>query len=109
MKRYGILREKGLPSPMVIHDKLMTQDHYIERLNKLASNQASTLGVKYLTTGKVLHDSLENMFFIENEEKHLFINMLNFSKYIEANEIYRKMIIIKLPRNEWRMKLTDLL
>jgi len=39
MIKFGILREKGLPSPMVIHDKLMIQDDYIERLNKLASNK----------------------------------------------------------------------
>lgn len=42
MTKFGILREEGLPSPMVIHDKLMTQDDYVERLNKLANNQAST-------------------------------------------------------------------
>ena len=109
MLKYGILREKGLPSPMVIHDKLMTQDDYVERLNKLASRQASTLGVKALPTGKVLYDSLENLFFIEHEVKHLFVNRPNFDKYKKANEIYINMIRMKLPENEWWMKLTDLL
>jgi len=109
MTKFGILREKGLPSPIVIHDKLMTQDDYIERLNKLATSQASTLGVKALPTRKVLYDSLENIFFIEHEVKHLFVNRPNFSKYTEADEIYRKIIRIKLPAIEWWMKLTDLL
>ena len=34
MLKYGILREKGLPSPLVINDKLMTYEDYNERLNK---------------------------------------------------------------------------
>jgi len=50
MTKYGILREKGLPSPMVINDKLVTQEDYIERLKKLAASQASTSGVKSLPT-----------------------------------------------------------
>ena len=103
MIKYGILRENGLPSPMVIHDKLMTQDDYIERLNKLASSQAGTLGVKALLTGKVLYDNLENLFFLEDEIKHLFLNKPNFAKYTEADEIYRKMLKMKLPEGEWWM------
>lgn len=109
MTKYGILREKGIPSPMVIHDKLMNQDDYIERLNKLAKSQASTSGVKSLPTGKVLYDSLENLFFIEHEVKNLFTSRPNFSKYTEADKIYMKMIRMKLPNSEWWTKLTDLL
>lgn len=94
---------------MVIHDKLMTHEDYIEILNKLARNQASTSGVKSLPTGKVLYVGLENLFYIEHEVKHLFTRKPNFSKYIEVGEIYKKMIRMKLPDNEWWKKLTDLL
>lgn len=109
MTKFGILREKGLPSPMVIHDKLMTQDDYVERLNKLVNSQASTSGVKALPMGKVLYDNLENLFFLEHEIKHLFINKPKFSKYTEADEIYRKMLNMKFPEGECWMKLIDLL
>jgi len=109
MIKYDILSEKGLPSPMVIHDKLMTQEDYIERLNKLARNRASTSRVKSLPTGKVLYDGLKNLFYIEHEVRHLFIIKPNFSKYTEADEIYRKMIRMKLPDCEWWTKLTNLL
>jgi len=109
MLKYGILREKGLPSPLVIHDKLMTQEDYIERLHKQSRSQASSSGVKALPTGKVLYDGLENLFYIEHEIKHLFTSKPNFSKYTEANEVYRKMIRIKLPNSEWWTSLTDLL
>jgi len=100
MTKFGILREKGLPGPMVIHDNLMNQDDYIERLNKLACSQASTSEVKALPMGKVLYDKLEKLFFPEHEIKHLFVNKPNFSKYTEADEIYRKMLKMKLHEGE---------
>lgn len=59
MTKFGILREKDLPSPMVIHENLMTQEDYVKILNKLANDQASTSGVKALPIGKVLFDNLE--------------------------------------------------
>lgn len=88
MLKYGILREKGLPSPMVIHDKLMTQEDYVDKLNKWAKSQASTSRVKSLPTGRVLYDGLENLFYIEHEVKNLFTRKINFSKYTKADEIY---------------------
>lgn len=109
MTKFGILRQKGLPSPMVIHEKLTTQDDYVQTLNKLASNQASTSGVKALPTGKVLYDILENLFFLEHEVKTLFFKKISFYRYTEADETYRNMIKMKLPKDEWWMKLTYLL
>lgn len=109
MLKYGILREKGLPSPLVIHDKLMTQEDYIERLNKQARSQAGSSGVKALPTGKVLYDGMENLFYIEHEVKHLFTSKPNFAKYTEVDEVYKKMIRMKLPDNEWWTSLTDIL
>lgn len=109
MLKYGILREKGLPSPLVIHDKLMTQEDYIERLHKQSKSQASSLGVKALRIGKVLYDSHENLFYIEHEIKHLFTSKPIFAKYTKADEVYRKMIRIKLPDSEWWTNFIDLL
>jgi len=109
MEKFQILRNKGLPSPMVIHDKLMNQLNYVDRLRKLAKDQASTLGIKALPTGKVLYDILEDLFFLEHEVKHLFVTKPNFAKYIETDEIYRRMLKVKLPEDEWWEKMTDLL
>lgn len=33
MKRFDILQSKGLPSPLVINDKLMRHIDYVEKLN----------------------------------------------------------------------------
>jgi len=107
--KYGILREKSLPSPLVINDKLMTHDDYIERLNKQARSQANSSTVKGLPTRKVLYDGLENLFYIEHEVKYLFTNRPNLVKYTEANEVYRKMIRMKIPNNEWWTSMIDIL
>lgn len=99
MLSFGILREKGLPSPMVIHDKLMNQEVYNDKVNKLSTSQASTSRVKSSPTGRVLYDGLENLFYIEDEVKHLFTSKPSFAKYTEADEVYRKMIRITLPKS----------
>jgi len=96
MAKFQILWDKGLASPMVIHEKLMTQLDYTDRLRKLAKEQAITLGIKALPTEKVLHDTLENLFFLEHEVKHLFVTKPHFSKYTEVDEIYRRMLKVKL-------------
>ena len=63
MAKFQILREKGLPSPLVINDKLMTQLDYDNRLKQLAKEQASASAIKALPTGKVLYNTFENLFF----------------------------------------------
>lgn len=75
----------------------------------MAKEQASTLGIKALPTGKVLYDTFENLFFLEHQVKHLFVTKPNFAKYIEADEIYRIMLKLKLPEDEWWKKMIDLL
>jgi len=79
MAKFQIFRDKGLPIPMVINDKLMTQLDYSDTLRRLVKEKASTLGTKALPTGKVLYDTLENLFFLEHEVKHLFLTKPNFS------------------------------
>ena len=93
---------------MVINDKRMIQSDYVDRLEKLSIEQTSTLGIKALPIGKVLYDTLENLFFLEHEVKHLFVTKPIFSQYTEADEIYRKIINIQLPDEESWEKLNDL-
>jgi len=101
MTKFQILRDKGHPSPMVINDKIMTQLDYSDRLRKLAKEQANSSAIKALPTGKVLYDTFENLFFIEHEVKHLFLTKPKFPKNTEADEIYRRMVNIKLPDAGW--------
>lgn len=50
MVKFEILREKGLPSPLVINDKLMTQQDYNNKIKELAKEQANTSLIKALPT-----------------------------------------------------------
>ena len=109
MAKFQILRDKGLPSPMVINDKLMIQLEYSDRLRTLAKEQASYSSIKALPIGKVLYGTLENLFFLEHEVKHLFLTKPNFAKYTEADEIYRRTLRVILPEAEWWDKMTNLL
>ena len=109
MAKFHILREKGLPSPMVINEKLMTQLDYSDRLRKLAKEPANSSSIKSLPIGKVLYNTFENLFFLEHEIRHLFLTKPNFAKYTKADEIYRRMMNVKLPDVEWWETMTDLL
>lgn len=55
MEKFTVLLSKGLPSPLVINDKLMKHIHYVDKLNKYVRNQASASssasGVKSLPSG----------------------------------------------------------
>lgn len=74
---------------------------YVDKLNKYARDQpnssTSALGIKSLPTGQVLYDSLENLFYIEHDVKHLFQLQLNFFRYTETDETLRKLQKHRLP------------
>ena len=42
MEKFAILHSKGLPSPLVINDRLMRHKYYVEKLNKYVGNQAGS-------------------------------------------------------------------
>lgn len=113
MEKWDILQSKGLPSPLVINDKLMRHEDYVDKLYQYANNQASssssTSSPKALPTGRVLYDSLENLFYVEHEFKHLFPLQPNFVKYTEAEEIFRKLQRTRIPRDDWWTDMIDIL
>jgi len=109
MEKFGILQSKGLPSPLDINDKLMRQDDYVNKLHQYTNNQASSSAPKALPTGIVLYDSLENLFYVEHELKHVFLVQPNFVKYTEADEIFRKLTRTRIPRDDWWTDMIDIL
>ena len=96
MNKFGVLQCKGLPSPLVINEKLMTQIDYVDKLAKYADNQASSsssaAAPKAIPTGRVLFDSLENLFYVEHEIKHLFQvqpNSSNTPRLMRSSEKFK--------------------
>lgn len=96
MVKFEVLRQKGLPNPLVINDKLMPREDYNRRIREVARDQVNTSSMKGMPISKVLYQTFENLFYLQHEVKHLFVNKHTFSKYTEVGEIYRKMINIQL-------------
>ena len=113
MEKFGILQSKGLPSPLVINDKLMRHEDYVDKLSQYANNQASSSTsastLKALSTLRVLYDILENLFYVEHEIKHFLPIQLNFVKYIEVDEIFRKLQRTRIPKENLWTNMTDIL
>ena len=113
MKRFDILHSRGFPSPLVTHDKLMSHQNYVEKLNKYANNQASpstsSSAAKALPTGKILYDNLENLFYLEHEVKHLFLIQPTFFRYTETDETLRKLQRTRIPEAQWWEEMLDIL
>ena len=108
------LMQKGLPNPLVINDKLMTQEDYDKKLREVAKDQINKATIHNTTkqgmpSGKVLYQALENLFYLQNEVKHSFVNKLTFSKYTKTNEVFRRLKNIQLPTEERWEQLIDLL
>lgn len=95
IEKFTVLHKKGLPSPLGSDDRLMKHIDYVHKLNKYITDQitssTSASGVKALPSGQALYDSLENLFYIEHELKHLFTIPPNFFRYTETDETLRKL------------------
>ena len=94
MMKFDVLRQKGLPNPLVIHDKLMKQDDYDKKMREVSKDQANLPSSQVIPTRKVIYKNLENLFYLQHEVKHIFINKPTFSKYTEANDTLRRMMKI---------------
>ena len=91
----------------------MSLENYVEKLNKYADNQASSSTsssrTKALPTGKILHDNLENLFYLEHEVKQLFPIQPTFFRYTETDETLRKLQRTRIPEAQWWEEMLELL
>jgi len=91
----------------------MRHIYYVDNLAHYAYNQASSSASasapKALPTSRVLYDSLENLFYVEHEIKHLFPVHPNFFKYTKADEILRKLQRTKIPQEKWWTDMKEIL
>ncbi len=54
MAKFQILRENGLPNPLVINDKPMTQEDYNKKNREVAKDEVNTSSMKAFPRVKVL-------------------------------------------------------
>ena len=109
MIKFDVIRKKCLPNPLVINDRLMEWDDYDKKIREFAKEQVNNSALQGIPSRKVLHKIFENLFYLQHEIKHIFVDKPTFSKYIEADENFRTMMKIKFPEAELWEKLIDLL
>ena len=64
MVKFEILRQKGLPNILVINDKLMPQEDYNKKIRYYAKEQVNKIEGQGIPTGKFLHKSFEDLFYL---------------------------------------------
>ena len=55
MVKFDVLRQKGLPNPLMINDKLMPQEDYNRRIREVARDQVNTSSIKGMPASKILY------------------------------------------------------
>ena len=58
LKKFDVLRQKGLPNPLVINDKLMRHEDYDKKMREVAKETSNNSSLKGVPTDKVLFQSL---------------------------------------------------
>ena len=63
--------------------------------------------IKVNITRKALLEAISNPIYIEHELEHVFMVKTTFSKYTEVDEIFNRLIKIKIPDEEAWIDLCD--
>ena len=94
---------------MAINDKLMPIEDYVKKLTEVGTHTASISNIKGSTTPTIIVKTLRDPFFILDEIKHIFLVKPTFTKYVEMDEIYKRVTKISIPDKKRWEELTDLL
>ena len=54
MKKLDVLRQKGMPNPLVINDRLMRHEYYDKNIREVAKETSNNSTMKGVPRGKVL-------------------------------------------------------
>jgi len=85
----------------------MDKGDYAKRLQGIAIDATNLSNIKGSVKGKALLEAISNLVYIEHELKHVFLVKPTFSKYTEAEEIYRRLTKIKVLDDEVWTELCD--
>jgi hypothetical protein len=79
---------------------LMTLSDYKQKISMVAKDSSKFSGIKGSITGKEFLETLQLDLNIQHQIKYIFITRPTFSKYIEMNEIYRRLIKVTIPSQQ---------
>ena len=94
------LHKKGLLGLLVINDKLITLSDYKQKILAVAKDGSKFAGIQGRITGKAFLETLRLDLSIQHEIKFIFITKPTFSKYIEMEETYRRLLKVSIPNQK---------
>ena len=86
-----MIRQASIPDIHFFNEKLMNQKEYDKKIRDYAKEQVNKPLPQGSPTEKFVLQYIEDLFFLQNEIKHIFIFKPNFSKYTDADENFRKL------------------
>lgn len=96
------LTSKGLPSMIVINEKLMPIEDYVLKLTEMGTNAALVSNIRGATTPRVVLNVLRDSFFILDEIRHIFLVRTTFTKYTKMDEVYRRITKLSITdKKHW--------
>ena len=103
------MTSKCLPSVLIIDDKFMPIEDYVQTLTEVGKSVALVSNIRGLATLTLIVNTPKDAFFILHEIRHIFLVKPTFTKYTEMVEIYRRVIKISIPEMKRWEELLDLL
>ena len=91
------LQKKGLPSLLVLNDKLMTFSNYKQNMAMVAKDSSKFSGIQGSITSKAFLETLQLDLSIQHEIKYIFITKPTIAKYTEMDELYRRLLKFTIP------------
>jgi hypothetical protein len=102
-------QKKGLPSLLVLNDKLMTLSDYKKKITMVAKDSSKFSGIQGSITRKAFLETLQLDLSIQHEIKYIFITKPTFSKYTEMDKVYRRLLKVTIPNKQRWDDLCDLI
>jgi hypothetical protein len=97
------LQKKGLPSLLVLNDKLMTLSDYKQNISMVEKDSSKFSGIQGSITGKAFLETRQLDLSIQHEMKYIFIIKPTFAKYTEMDEVYRRFLKGTIPsQKRWK-------
>jgi hypothetical protein len=91
------LHKKGLPSLLVINDKLIGLSDYKQKILTIEKDGSKFAGIQGSITSQAFLESLRLDLSIQHEIKYIFTTKPTFFKYTEMDETYKRLLKVSIP------------
>jgi hypothetical protein len=98
--KFDSLHKKGIEILLVINDKLINLSKYKHEILAVENDGSKFIGIQGSITRKDFLETVQLDLSIYHEIKYIFITKPTFSKYIDMDETYRRLLKVSIPRQK---------